>query len=407
MTKARASVATPRKDRATGKWGFLFDSVHPGPDGRRRRVHRRGFDTKAAAQTALDQERHDDGGILEPGTLTVAAVLDQFIRVKRLAGRAPGTIHQYQWAAGMAKARWGTRPADWLRAEHLEAAWVEMLAGGRRVHRRGTGTTTTTAPLSARTVEIVHKTVKAAFQLAVDKGQLVRNPARLAHSPKVTDQRRSWWSPEQGGTCLAFVRELDPSPLPAALVEVLVDAGGRRGEVLGLAWDAVDLERATMRVTRQLVADPTTKALGFRPTKRPRAKATIGLHPATVEALRRRRREQAEHRLAMGPGWPGPDTIDAELVFTWQDGTAIHPDVLTRVIARLSTTAGLPRITPHGLRHSFASAALAARVPVEVVAARLGNTPRVVQEVYAHVIPADDAAAARLVGDLYRNFGQG
>lgn len=54
------------------------------------------------------------------------------------------------------------------------------------------------------------------------------------------------------------------------------------------------------------------------------------------------------------------------------------------------------------VRHSFATAALRARVPVEVVAARLGNTPRVVQEVYSHVIPADDQAAAQLVGDLYR-----
>ncbi|MDP9403144.1 MAG: hypothetical protein M3P85_07360 [Actinomycetota bacterium] len=45
------------------------------------------------------------------------------------------------------------------------------------------------------------------------------------------------------------------------------------------------------------------------------------------------------------------------------------------------------------------------RVPVEVVATRLGNTPRVVQEVYAHVIPADDQAAAQLVGDLYRKAG--
>jgi hypothetical protein len=43
-----------------------------------------------------------------------------------------------------------------------------------------------------------------------------------------------------------------------------------------------------------------------------------------------------------------------------------------------------------------------ARVPIEVVAARLGNTPRMVQEVYQHVIPADDQAAAQLVGDLYR-----
>jgi integrase len=89
-------------------------------------------------------------------------------------------------------------------------------------------------------------------------------------------------------------------------------------------------------------------------------------------------------------------------VFTWPDGRAIHPDVLTRTVERLSIAAGLPRLTPHGLRHSFATAALKARVPVEVVAARLGNTARVVQEVYQHVIPADDQAAAQLVGDLYR-----
>jgi len=64
--------------------------------------------------------------------------------------------------------------------------------------------------------------------------------------------------------------------------------------------------------------------------------------------------------------------------------------------------AGLPRITPHGLRHSFATAALTAGVQIEVVAARLGNTARVVQEVYAHALPADDQSAAQLVGDLYR-----
>ena len=89
-------------------------------------------------------------------------------------------------------------------------------------------------------------------------------------------------------------------------------------------------------------------------------------------------------------------------MFTWPDGRAIHPDVLTRTVARLSIAAGLPRLTPHGLRRSFATAALRARVPVEVVAGRLGNTPRVVQEVYQRVIPADDAGAAQLVGDLYR-----
>ncbi len=59
------------------------------------------------------------------------------------------------------------------------------------------------------------------------------------------------------------------------------------------------------------------------------------------------------------------------------------------------------RLTPPGLRHSVATAALSARVPIEVVAARLGDTPHMVQEVYQHVIPADDQADSQLVGDLY------
>ena len=183
---------------------------------------------------------------------------------------------------------------------------------------------------------------------------------------------------------------------------MLVDTGGRRGEVLGLRWGDIDLEAGTATITRQLVEYPDDRGLSYRLTKRPRSKATVGLHPDTVAALRRRRAEQGEHRLRMGAGWPGAGTVHADLTFTWPDGTAIRPSTLTRIIVRLSVEAGLPRLTPHGLRHSFATAALKARVPVEVVAARLGNTPRVVEEVYSHVIPADDQAAARLVGDLYR-----
>lgn len=76
----------------------------------------------------------------------------------------------------------------------------------------------------------------------------------------------------------------------------------------------------------------------------------------------------------LGQGWSASGSIDHGLVFTWPDGKFIQPDVFTSMVARLSVAAGLPRLTPHGLRHSFATAALAARVPVEVVAARLGNT---------------------------------
>ena len=386
----RARAPQPKKD-GRGKWQFVFDSQHPNADGSRRQIRRGGFATERVARVALKAELERDAALLiRDDRLTVTSVLDQFVLSKRLAAKAPATVAQYEWAATHAAKRLGSLSADELTHNHLDKLYAELLK-----------------TRSARSVAIVAKTVKAAYALAVDRGQVMRNPARLATPIAAPSTVRPYWSPQQVGQFLAHVERRGSSGrnqyrLPHGLVELMADTGGRRGELLGLSWESVKLEASTVSITRQLVADTRSQALSLRPTKRPRSKSTIGLHPATVDALRARRRQQNQDRLMMGADWP-QDDIARDLVFTWADGQPIHPAALTRTIARLSVEAGLPRLTAHGLRHSFATAALSARVPVEVVAARLGNTTRVVQEVYQHVIPADDQHAAQTVGDLYRN----
>lgn len=189
----------PRKDQTTGTWSFVFDSVHPTPNGGRRQIRRRGFITKKAAQAAMDQERQKDAA-LAPGTgrlLTVAMVLEQFVRTKQLSGRAPNTVEFYRWAAGLATARWGGWAADKLTGDDLDAAYLEMLVAGRRQYRRGIGTAATAAPMSTRSIQAMHKTLKAAYALAVNRGQLLRNPAVLSTPPALVDQLRRWWTPEQ------------------------------------------------------------------------------------------------------------------------------------------------------------------------------------------------------------------
>jgi len=252
----------------------------------------------------------------------------------------------------------GGWPAHKLTAELLDAAYLEMLTSGRRQHRRGQGTEATDQPMSRRSVEAFHKATKAAFQLAIDRGKLLRNPVAAATPPTVVEHARRWWTPDEVGRFLDYLS--DHPCVVTALGETLIDSGGRRGEVLGLRWLDVDLDAGTATVVQQLTADPRTKALELRATKRPRSKSVIGLHPDTVGVLRRRRVEQAAERLRMGTGWPAAGTVHEGLIFTWPDGRAVHPDVLTRTVERLSMAAGLPRLTPHGLRHSFATASVGA-----------------------------------------------
>jgi integrase len=402
-TTERSTVAKPRKDPKSGTWRFTFDSVHPNPDGSRRQIQRRGFATLGEARAELERLRREDAALVAPpdGTLTVGMVLDQFIQAKRLAGKSPNSIAQYEWAAAHAKARWEGWAADKLTGAHLSSAYAELLTKGRRQWHRGKGTVVRDKPMSTRSVQVIHKTVKAAFQWAVDDDQLARNPARRVSIGSDRDRPdRPHWSATEVGTFLAFMA--DRRDLPAGLVEVMADTGARVGEVCGLRWSNVDLDAGTLKIAGQLVSDPKdSKVLTFGPTKRARSKSTLGLHPATVTALKRRKAAQTADRFRMGAGWPTAG-VAADLVFTWPDGSAMNPKAVSRSIARLSVAAGLPRLTAHGLRHSFATAALEARVPVEVVAARLGNTARMVQEVYQHHIPAEDEAAAQLVGDLYR-----
>jgi integrase len=89
------------------------------------------------------------------------------------------------------------------------------------------------------------------------------------------------------------------------------------------------------------------------------------------------------------------------LVFTRPDGAPIHPDLLSDWFERLAREAGLPRIRLHDVRHSYASAALAAGIPAKIISERLGHANiGITMDTYSHVLPGMDAEAATIVARL-------
>nr|WP_308129460.1 site-specific integrase [Actinoplanes polyasparticus] len=177
--------------------------------------------------------------------------------------------------------------------------------------------------------------------------------------------------------------------------------GLRRGELCGLRWAAVDLDRGLLFVERQrttagyevIEGDPKTAA----------GRRADALDKRTVAILREHRHRQLERRHAINAQW-----VDSGYVFTRKDGQPIHPNYATTRFRKLTDRAGLPPVRLHDLRHGAASLAHEAGADLKTLQDLLGHSSIVVTaDTYTSVLPdaqrrcADATAALVLAADRH------
>jgi integrase len=247
-------------------------------------------------------------------------------------------------------------------------------------------------PLSAKTISYIHATVHKVLADAVDTGLLGRNAAAGAMPPRPSKRAASWvnsWQPDELVRFLELVRNTRMGPI----WRLSAMTGMRRGEVLGLRWQDVDLNRARLSVRQAVVT------VGYdvvHSTPKSHCARVIDLDAETVEQLRAHRRRQEAERAE----W-GADYQDQDLVVAKENGEPIHPHTFSQAFERLIASAGLRTIRLHDLRHTHATLALKAGVPVKVISERLGHeSPAFTLKQYAHVVPGMQAEAAAQVAAM-------
>ncbi|MFI7131372.1 tyrosine-type recombinase/integrase [Nonomuraea sp. NPDC050153] len=379
-----------------GNWYFAAQVV--GASGRRERVRRGGFATAEAARSAgceLLTAQAD-------GPLSAGCTVGQWLRywLSVVESRLRPTTHRaYRDHVRLHLVPYlGRVKLVELSRRDVTRMFVAL---GRRRTRYG-------APISASTLERIRATLRAALNHAVredliagNPAQGVRLPAPVQTHPVVWTARReaAWrrggerppvavWTVEQLAAFLRFARE-DPLFVLWWLVAL---RGLRRGEVAGLRWVDIDLERRELTVAHQLVH--TDEGLVLCEPKSAASRRTLALDPETVRLLRRHERAQ---RRGPGERWSptGP-------VFALGSGTAVQPSYLTHRFHKLVAASGLPPVRLHDLRHGAATLALASGTELKVVQGTLGHASIVLTaDTYASVLPQlyhDSAkATARLV----------
>jgi len=338
--------------------------------------------SKGGFRTQKDAQRHLAGVVISVGEGTYVEPskqpLARFLVDEWLPGIGatvrPLTHHRYERIVStyVVKRDIGGVPLRALNAGHLNALYSELEHEG----------------LSIATRRLTHAVLRRALNDAVRWGKLARNPAGAADPPSLPRSRAQAWTAGELRRFLGHVRE----DRLFALWRLAATTGMRRGELLGLPWQLVDLDGGRLRVEQQLV--PTKGGCTFGPPKSRRSERTIALDAETLQQLRRHHATQLLERDLAGPAYE-----DQDLVFADELGRPIHPQRLTEWFMRHRKAAGIPVGSLHILRHTSATLALTATppVPLHVVAGRLGDDPKTILGTYAHLLPHSDAMAADAV----------
>jgi integrase len=262
-----------------------------------------------------------------------------------------------------------------LKAEHLQKHYTACLEAG----------------LSPTTVRYHHAVIHKALKTALKWGLVNRNVADGAEPPFKHRYEIQVWDDWE---ITKFLEAAKDSPY-FALFHTVLYTGVRRSELLGLQWRDIDFVFCQLSVRRGL-HHLKDGSYVFLDTKSDKSRRTIALSPAAIMVLREHRERQEQDRLLSGK--PLQET---DLVFCQPDGKPLRPNTITRAWQTVATKAGVKVVRFHDARHSHASMLLKGGVHPKIVQERLGHSSiEMTLDIYSHVVPGLQEAAARRFDDL-------
>lgn len=244
--------------------------------------------------------------------------------------------------------------------------------------------------LSPKTIRNAYNNLNAALKKAVILQMIPRNPCEGTELPKLQKYQAQVYNVATIQQALAVADSL------SIYMMILLGAGVglRRGEMAALRWGDIDFDAETLTVTQNRVH--TKKTVVEKAPKTQAGNRTISIGEDVTNALR-------EAKSAYDEATQKPGFQDLGYVLCKENGKPFHPDSITQKWERFVEKHQLPKIRLHDLRHSNATALIAAGVSAKVVQHRLGHADvSITLNTYTHVLPEmDDDAANKLNQSLF------
>ena len=364
-----------------GVWRFrVFVGADP-VTGNPRQASRtfRGSKREADSSLARFVTEVVSGSVVSTASVTIDEYIDRWI--EHIAPtRSSTTVRGYKAKAKRISAKLGHLRIDKVTPQHLDRAYREWLNEG----------------LHPSSVHHLHRVLSAAFNQAV-KWELLRSAPTARSSPPPRRLQPKEIPSVATVQLLIDAAEKRGQPVLATAIALAATTGLRRGELAGLQWSDVDVERRRLEVHRSIKNDVESGWIAG-PPKTHQARR-IALDEFTAEVLRLHR--------AHAEKWAreaGTTLSDTSYVLTLDPSgqKPIKPDSLGQSFARLCSKEKKVGLTLHSLRHFSASMLIASGRDVRTIAGRLGHSDATTTlRVYAHMVEGRDQDAADFLGGLF------
>ena len=378
MAKKRANGEGSIRKRKDGRWEGRYTAGHDPETGKaiyKNVLGRSQAEVKEKLKQAIEETQALD--VTKAGKYTVGEWMEVWFQDYAKIKVRPSSHQTYQgYIHNHIRPNIGDIPLEKLTSLDLQKFYKKLLVQGRvdRVEAKGQP-----KGLSAKTVRNIHQILSSALKLAQEQRLILTNPAEGCALPRVEHQEMKTLTTVQ---LASFFREARESGV-FELYYLELATGLRRGELLGLKWEDIDLERGDLRVRRQVsrINGEVVEA----PLKTKNAYRTLPLAEDTVSVLK-------EQRKKVG---------NSPWVFPSPNGGPISPDSVLHMLHRVLKRAGLPKVRFHDLRHTFATLALQNGVDVKTVSGMLGHfSAGFTLDTYAHITSAAQRQAAKTMENV-------
>lgn len=298
--------------------------------------------------------------------------------------RQPGTIANYQKVL--------ERAAPWFdsyRMEDITPALVKEYVARLFTESEADGKT-----LAYSTRDKHFRSLKAFFQDAVETEIIPFSPMQGVKRPRipkseVSGEARSFTA-EEARYILACTEK---EPLEwRAFITFMLDSGCRRGEVVGLMWDDLDMKTGKLTISRNAQYTAGTGTY-LGPPKNGKSRSFF-LNPAALAVMREWQREQALYLLKNGLPHTG-------FCFTRPNGEILPPAYPSKYFSRFGKKYNITDFHPHALRHTMATLAIANGADIISISKKLGHSSvSITLDKYGHANPDSLHRANKCLADV-------